>query len=179
MVGFLAGIMLVGMGLLRFGRLVRYMPGLVVVGFTAGIAVSIAIGQINTLLGLWGTDPRLEYVHERIADTIAHLGSIEPASAIIGIVSIVFLVAWQSRPRRVPGALIVVVVATLASSVAGFDVATVATKYGELPRTLPMPTLGFLDPALAVAQLPSAAAIAVLAAVESLLSAVIADGMAG
>ncbi|MDA0302544.1 MAG: SulP family inorganic anion transporter [Chloroflexi bacterium] len=99
LVGFLAGIVLIAIG-----RLVRFMPGLVVVGFTGGIAISIAFGQLNTLLGLSGTDPRLEHFHEKLADTIGHLGSIEPASAAIGIAAIAFLFLWQSRPRRVPGA---------------------------------------------------------------------------
>ncbi len=179
LVGFLAGLMLVAMGLLKFGRLVRFMPGLVVVGFTGGIAISIAFGQLNTLLGLRGTDGRLEYFHEKLADTIAHLGTVEPASAIIGIAAIVFLFAWQSRPQRIPGALIVVVVATAVAKFFDLDVATVSTKYGALPRSLPMPTFAWVDLSLAMALLPSAAAIAVLAAVESLLSAVVADGMSG
>ena len=179
LVGFLAGLMLVAMGLLKFGRLVRFMPGLVVVGFTGGIAISIAFGQLNTLLGLRGTDGRLEYFHEKLADTIAHLGTVEPASGIIGIAAIVFLFAWQSRPQRIPGALIVVVVATAVAKFFDLDVATVSTKYGALPRSLPMPTFAWVDLSLAMALLPSAAAIAVLAAVESLLSAVVADGMSG
>lgn len=179
LVGFLAGLLLVAMGLLKFGRLVRFMPGLVVVGFTGGIAISIAFGQLNTLLGLRGTDSRLEYFHEKLADTVGHLGTVEPASAIIGVAAIVFLFAWQSRPQRIPGALIVVIAATAAAKLLDLDVATVSTKYGALSRSLPMPTLAWVDLSLTMELLPSAAAIAVLAAVESLLSAVVADGMSG
>ncbi|MGE3856318.1 MAG: SulP family inorganic anion transporter [Dehalococcoidia bacterium] len=179
LVGFLAGLMLVAMGVLRFGRLVRFMPGLVVVGFTGGIAVSIAFGQVNALLGLRGTDPRLEYFHEKLADTVRHLGSIEPASAVIGVAAIAFLFLWQSRPRRIPGALLVVVAATAAAQLLNLEVATVSTKYGALPTALPLPTVGWLDPALALELLPTAAAIAVLGAVEALLAAVVADGMSG
>ncbi|MEI7925175.1 MAG: SulP family inorganic anion transporter, partial [Chloroflexota bacterium] len=94
LVGFLAGLMLVAMGLLKFGRLVRFMPGLVVVGFTGGIAISIALGQLNTLLGLRGTDARLEYAHEKLIDSVRHLGTVEPASAIIGVLAIAFLFLW-------------------------------------------------------------------------------------
>lgn len=179
LVGFLAGVILIAMGLLKFGRLVRFMPGLVVVGFTGGIAISIAFGQLNTLLGLSGTDPRLEHFHEKLADTVGHLGSIEPASAAIGIAAIAFLFLWQSRPRRVPGALIVVVVATAAAKLLDLEVATVSSKYGALPTSLPLPTVAWLDIRLAIELLPTAAAIAVLGAVEALLSAVVADGMAG
>ena len=87
----IAGVLLLAMGLLRFGRAIRYMPRLVIVGFTAGIAVSIAAGQINNLLGLTGTDPQLEYFHEKMADSVRHLSSIEPASLAIGLGSILFM----------------------------------------------------------------------------------------
>ena len=177
--GMLAGLILVAMGLLRFGRAVRYMPQLVIVGFTAGIAASIAAGQLNNLLGLSGTDPRLEHFHERIADTVRHLGTVEPTSLAIGIASIAFLGVYQARPRRIPGALLVVVGATAAASLLDLDAVTVAQRYGDLPRSLPTPTLAFFDLGRAIDLLPQAAAIAVLGAVESLLSAVVADGMAG
>ena len=176
-VGVLAGIMLILMGVLHFGRLVRFMPQLVIVGFTAGIAVSIAAGQVNNLLGLTGTDPRLERFHERAWDTVHHLGSIEPASAVIGVASLAFLVAYQSRPRRIPGPLVVVVLATIAVQVLHLDAATVSGRYGALPSGLPVPSLAFLDFGLAFELVPVAASVAVLGAVESLLSAVVADGM--
>lgn len=174
----LAGVILVVMGLLRFGRLIRFMPQLVIVGFTAGIAVSIAFGQVNNLLGLSGTDARLEHFHERLLDTVRHLGTMEPASAALGLGCVVFLFAYQARPRRIPGALLAVVGATAIAQVFDLDVSTVSSRYGALPKSLPTPSLDFFDFGLAVDLLPSAAAIAVLAAVESLLSAVVADGMA-
>lgn len=177
LVGVLAGVMLILMGVLHFGRLVRFMPQLVIVGFTAGIAVSIAAAQLNNLLGLTGTDPRLERFHERAWDTVQHLGSIEPASAVIGLASVAFLVVYQSRPRRIPGPLVVVVVATAAAQLLHLDAATVSSRYGDLPSGLPMPTLAFFDLGLAFDLIPVAASVAVLGAVESLLSAVVADGM--
>lgn len=175
---FLAGIFLILMGLLRFGRLIRFMPQLVIVGFTAGIGVSIAFGQLNNLLGLSDTDAQLVHFHERVADTMRHLGTMEPASALIGLLSVAFLFIYQSRPRRIPGALLVVVGATVVARVLDLEVATVSNRYGDLPTSLPIPSLDFFDLGLAIDLVPSAAAIAVLAAVESLLSAVVADGMA-
>ncbi|MCK9496067.1 MAG: SulP family inorganic anion transporter [Dehalococcoidia bacterium] len=175
----IAGVILLAMGLLRFGRAIRYMPRLVIVGFTAGIAVSIAAGQLNNLLGLTGTDPQLEYFHEKMADSVRHLGSIEPASLAIGLGSILFMGIYQARPRQIPGALLVVVGATIVAQAFDLDAATVSQKYGDLPRSLPRPTLAFFDFTRAIHLLPSAAAIAVLGAVESLLSAVVADGMVG
>lgn len=158
--GLMAGVMLVAMGLLKFGRTIRFMPQLVIVGFTAGIAISIAAGQLNNLLGLQGTDPRLEHFHKRILDTTRHLGSIEPASMALGLASIAFLVAYQAQPRRIPGALVVVVGATLAARVLNLDVTTISARYGDIPRSLPVPSLGFLDFTTAVHLLPSATATA-------------------
>jgi len=179
LVGVLAGIMLILMGVLHFGRLVRFMPQLVIVGFTAGIAASIAVGQVNNLLGLSGTDPRLERFHERVWDTVQHLGSLEPSSAVIGVASVAFLMAYQSRPRRVPGPLVVVVAATIVAQALHLDVSTVSSRYGDIPAGLPLPSLSFFDLGLAFDLIPVAASVAVLGAVESLLSAVVADGMSG
>lgn len=178
LVGLMAGGLLVAMGFLRFGRLVRYMPGLVIVGFTAGIAISIALSQVNMLLGLTGTDPLIAHTPQRVWDTITHLGTISGPSAAIGLLSIAFLFWYQRSRRRIPGPLIVVVVATIAAQALNLNAATVASVYGDLPRSIPTPSFDFFDVWLAFELLPSAAAIAVLAGVESLLSAVVADGMA-
>ena len=74
MVGLLAGLMLIVMSLLKFGRLMRFMPGPVIVGFTGGIALSIAFGQLNNFLAVTGTDPTLEHFHQKLWDTARHLG---------------------------------------------------------------------------------------------------------
>jgi len=96
---------------------------------------------------------------------------------VIGVASLAFLVAYQSRPRRIPGPLVVVVLATIAVQVLHLDAATVSGRYGALPSGLPVPSLAFLDFGLAFELVPVAASVAVLGAVESLLSAVVADGM--
>jgi len=174
----LAGVLLIVMGVLKLGRIIRFMPQLVIVGFTAGIAISIAAGQLNGLLGLSGTDPTVEHFHARMVETASHLGSFSPASVGVALGSIVFLFVYQARPRLIPGPLIVVVGATLAVKFLDLDVATVASRYGDLPRSLPSPSFAFLDVGRAIELMPAATAIAVLGAVESLLSAVVADGMA-
>lgn len=176
--GVLAGILLIMMGVLRLGRIIRFMPQLVIVGFTAGIAISIAASQLNGLLGLSGTDPSVEHFHERIVDTASHLSTVSLASVSIALASMAFLFLYQARPRLIPGPLIVVVGATLVVKFFELDVATVASRYGELPRSLPAPSFAFLDAGRAIELMPAATAIAVLGAVESLLSAVVADGMA-
>ena len=180
MVGLMAGILLIGMGLLRMGRLMRYMPGLVIVGFTAGIALSIAFGQLNTFLAVQGTDPKLEQFHEKVWDTVRHLDTLGLTTPAVGLLSLALLVGW-SRTRRVngvPAPLVAVVAATAVTWAFGIDTPTLASRYGDLPSSFPTPSLGFFEAGEIVALLPAAVAVAILGAIESLLSAVVADGMA-
>lgn len=181
MVGIMAGLALLVMSALRFGRLMRFMPGPVVVGFTAGIALSIAFGQINTLLAVTGTDPTLEHFHERLWDTILHLDTVEWVTPALGLVSLAALAMWPRVPRAsiVPGTLVVVVCATALTWSLGIDTPTLAGRYGDLPGGIPSPSLAFLDAGLVFDLLPIALSVAVLASVESLLSAVVADGLSG
>ncbi len=178
MIGLMAGIMLLAMSALRFGRLVRFMPGPVIVGFTAGIALSLAFGQANNFLGVSGTDPGLEHFHERLWDTIRHLGSIGIPTLGVGLGALLLMLAWQRTLPRIPAVLITVVAATGVTWYFGVDTPTLSSRYGELPRSLPSPGLGFFDLSMTIALLPAAFSVAVLGAVESLLSAVVADGMA-
>lgn len=115
LVGIMAGVLLLALSRLRVGQLVRFVPGPVLVGFTAGIAASIAFGQLNSLLGLRGTDPRLEHFAERAWDTITHLGTMVPATPLLALVCVVALAGWQRARIRVPGALVVVAAATVAT----------------------------------------------------------------
>lgn len=181
LLGIMSGLILVAMWRLRLGRLVRFMPGTVVVGFTAGIALSIGFGQVNSLLAVIGTDPALEHFHEKIIDTVQHLQTVRVGTPLLGLVCVAFLLWWQRAPRKVPGPLIVVVVATLVVRVAGIDTPTIGSRYGALPQGFPTPDINFLRTVrldLLIELLPLAASIAVLSAVESLLSAVVADNMA-
>lgn len=180
LLGFLSGAILIVMWRLRLGRLVRFMPGLVVVGFTAGIALAIAFSQVNTLLAVSGTDPALEHFHEKLADTVIHIGSVRATTPALGLSCIAFLIAWQRVPHRVPGPLIVVIGAAAAVALFDLDTPTLGSRYGSLSAGLPAPDLDFLiaaRPALVLELMPLAAAIAVLSGVESLLSAVVADNM--
>ncbi len=180
MVGMMAGALLLVMSRLRFGALVRYMPGTVIIGFTAGIALSIIFGQVNTFLAVTGTNPELEHFHAKTWDTLQHLGSVGWTTPLVGLASLAVLIASPRIPlvSRVPAALVAVAAVTAATWAFGIDTPTLASKYGELPRELPKPSLGFWDMGMFVDLLQPAIAIAILGAVESLLSAVVADGMA-
>lgn len=177
MVGLMAGLLLLAMSMLRFGRLVRYMPGLVVVGFTSGIALSIVFGQLNALLAVPGTDPTLEHFHQRLWDTAIHLGGISLTTPLLGAAALALLVGWPRVSKRIPAPLVVVVVFTALTWIWRIDTPTIASRYGALPSALPRPSLRFFQPGLIFDLIPAAVAVAVLASVESLLSAIVADGM--
>lgn len=179
MVGLMAGVLLLAMSRLRFGSLVRYMPGLVVIGFTAGIALTILFGQVNTFLGVTGTDPKLEHFHEKTWDTLRHLSSVGWTTPLVGAASLAVLVLSPRVFGRIPPTLIAVAGVTAVTWGFDIDTPTLAGKYGELPRDLPRPSFGFFDAGLLIDLLQPAIAVAILGAVESLLSAVVADGMSG
>ena len=181
LVGLMAGVILVGMSLLRFGRLIRYMPGLVIVGFTAGIALSIGFGQVNTFLAVTGTDPNLEHFHEKFWDTLAHLGSVGTTTPLVGLASLAVLILAPKVKylSSIPAALLAVAGVTAVTWTMGIDTPTLGSRYGALPSGFPAPDFGFLDGGLFIDLLQPAIAVAILGAVESLLSAVVADGMSG
>jgi len=199
----LAGTMLFAMGVLRLGRLIEFVPHPVTTGFTAGIAVVIATLQLNDLLGL-NVDSMPEHFLDRASALVHAIPSAHAPDAAIGALTLGTLVAWPWVTRRIPAPLVGLLVGTTGAAlasrvVAGFDVATIATRFhyqvlgregagipplppiGTLPWTLPGPggqPLG-LSFGLLRELLPSAFAIAMLGAIESLLSAVVADGMTG
>lgn len=179
MVGLMAGLVLVAMGALRVGRLMRYMPGLVVVGFTAGIALSIGFGQINNFFGISGIDPSREHFHARAWDTFRHLETAGVATPVLGIASLALLIVWAHLPRlnRIPGTLVAVVTVTALTWGTGIETPTLGSRYGAIPGGLPTPSLAFFDLGIIADLWPAAVTIAILGAMESLLSAVVADGM--
>ncbi|MEV6106433.1 SulP family inorganic anion transporter [Streptomyces sp. NPDC051940] len=171
-VGFLAGLMLIGLALARAGKYMRYIPAPVVEGFTLGIAAVIGLQQVPDALGV--ARPEGERVLLVAWRAITDFAS-SPDWTALGLslgVAAVMLVGARRRPT-VPFSLLAVVGATLAVRLIGLD----ATPIGDLPAGLPAPSLGFLDPTALSSLLAPAVAVAALAALESLLSATVADGM--
>lgn len=175
---FMAGGILMLMGLARMGRVIQYIPYPVTVGFTAGIAVVILASQLGDLTGIRVQDPPAEFVH-KLRALIESAPGVEPSSAMVGIGSLVVLLIWPRLTRRVPGAFVVVVLMTALVAVFDVPAATIGSRFGEIPRALPAPRLPDLDWELVRDMIQPATAIALLAGIESLLSAVIADGMTG
>jgi len=174
----LAGLMLIAAGLLRLGTLMRYMPQPVIVGFTAGIAVSLFSSQIKDALGLQMERVPAEF-WPRWQAYAAHVGSADALTASLcigGIVAIALMRRW--RPA-LPGFLIAVVVAALAVAFLSLPVATIGTRFGGIPSALPVFDFPVIPFERTFELLPASFTIAFLAGVESLLSAVVADGMIG
>lgn len=174
----MAGAMLIVAGLLRLGTLVKYMPQPVITGFTAGIAVSIFSSQIKDLLGLDIASVPAEFF-ARWKTYAAHIGSLNPHAAGLALATLALLIALRRWRPTWPAFLIAVVAATLATVALHLPVETIVTHFGPIPRELPMPHLPAFDLARMHELLPSAFTIAFLGGVESLLSAVVSDGMIG
>lgn len=174
----LAGLILILAGVLRFGQMIKYIPHPVVTGFTAGIAVIIASSQVKDFLGL--------AIDKVPADFLpkwqAYLGALPSASwATIGVgaIALAIIVVLRKFAPRLPGFLIAVLVSSLAVALLKLPVDTIGSRFPDIPAGFPMPVLPDISLAKINAVLPSAFTIAFLAGIEALLSAVVADGMAG
>ncbi|MEI8406563.1 MULTISPECIES: SulP family inorganic anion transporter [unclassified Kribbella] len=171
-VGLLAGLILVGLAIARAGRYMAFVPASVVEGFTLGIACVIGLQQLPSALGVATPDgDQVAVVAARaVAEFAAHPDWI--AAAIAALVAVAILAGARIRPT-VPVSILAVAAATVLAEVAGLDVA----RIGSLPTGLTAPTLSFIDPSTVVSLAGPALAVAALAALESLLSAAVADGM--
>ncbi|MGZ6040530.1 MAG: SulP family inorganic anion transporter [Phenylobacterium sp.] len=175
----LSGAMLLVLGLFRLGSLVRHIPHAVTVGFTCAIAVTILASQLKDLGGLklHGAEPGT--LIPKLVALAGALGTFNPAAAALGIaVAAVILILRRLRPTW-PGMLIALVAASAANAALGLGVETISSRFGAIPRGLPFPALPHFDGALVLQVLPTALSFTLLGAVESLLSAKVADGMTG
>jgi SulP family sulfate permease len=175
----MAGVILIAAGLFRLGTYIKFIPYPVTVGFTAGIAVVIFASQLKDLFGitLAGKEPG-ELIPKLVALTHGLPTANVPAISIAAISIVLIVVLRRLRPNW-PGLLIAVLVASLAAWAFALPVETIGSRFGGVPRELPLPGLPPFSIAKAKAVLPDAIAFALLGAIESLLSAVVADGMTG
>jgi len=174
----LAGLMLIAAGALRIGTLMRYMPQPVITGFTAGIAVSIFSSQVKDLLGLHMGAVPAEFV-ARWQAYAQNIGSWQPAAVALALGSVFAIVALRRWTPRAPGFLIAVIGATVLAAWLALPADTIGSRFGGIPAALPTFALPHIPFERTRELLPSAFTIAFLAGVESLLSAVVADGMIG
>jgi SulP family sulfate permease len=174
----LAGIILVIGGLVRAGRFIALVPEPVIEGFTVGIALIIAISQLKDLLGLSGANVPADLVNGLPALWVAR-GGISVQALLVGIASIAGIAVLRRLFPSFPGSLLVIAAASAAVVLFGLPVDTIQSRFGALPAGLPPPSLPHISIARISELLPSAFVIAFLAAVESLLSAIVADRMIG
>lgn len=174
----MAGIILCIMGLCHFGSLIKYIPYTITTGFTCGIAVTLFVGQIKDFLGLdMGAVPS-EFV-EKLGAYAANITTTNPVTVAIGVVALVILILWPKVTDKLPGSLIAIIVTTAIVYFAKLPVNTIGSVYGELSSAFPSFHMPAFSYKLVQELISPAFTIAILAGIESLLSAVVSDGMIG
>ena len=178
MVTLMAGGLLILMGVTGLGAAVKFIPRPVTIGFTNGIALLIASTQVKDFLGL--VTPRVpgDFLG-RMRVLLAHIATADWPTVAVGVTSLAVILLLPRLTRKVPGSIVALLLGTAAVALWHLPVATIGTKFGGIPTGLPPFAVPHLRAALILPLLPSALTVALLAAVESLLSAVVADGMSG
>ena len=174
-----SGAILIAVGFLRLGTYIKFIPYPVTVGFTAGIALVIFASQLAPLLGLRLDHPEPGPLLPKLAALFAALPSVNPAALALSALSICTVLAIRRFRPHWPTMLIAVTLAAAATWALGLPVETIGSRYGGIPGSLPTPHLPMLSLERIAAVLPDACAFALLGGIESLLSAVVADGMTG
>ena len=174
----MAGVMLVLLGMLRFGDVIKFIPYPVTVGFTSGIAVIIFSTQVRDFFGL-NADGIPEHFLDKWIYYFQNFSSFDPWTLIIAVFSLIILIIWPKISRRIPAPLLVIIFSTLVVNIFNIPVETIGTRFGEISNSFPPLKIPQISWDLIVKMLQPAMAIAMLAGIESLLSAVVADGMTG
>jgi len=174
----LAGVMLIAMGLARFGSLVKFMAYPVIVGFTSGIALIIFSSEMKDFFGLQMGSVPAEFLGKWSA-YLAHLDAINPVALALSLACLAIMLGWKRISQRIPGSLVALVLSTVVVQLFHLPVETIGSRFGAIPTMLPAPSLPPITLGLVREVFPSAVTIALLAGIESLLSATVADGMIG
>ena len=173
----LAGVFLILMGICRFGSLIKFIPYTITTGFTSGIAVTIVIGQLKDFFGVtYPEGVRPIETMEKLAAFLENIGTVNPAALIVGAVSLAILIISPYIFKKIPGSLIAVIVGILMVKFLPLKVSTIGNLY-TISNALPSFHLPAVNFEIVQAAIPNAFTIAILAAIESLLSCVVADGM--
>lgn len=174
----LAGLMLLAMGFARLGSVIKFVPSPLVTGFTSGIAVIIFSSQVKDFLGLGMGDVPANFF-EKVAAYGRNISTVSTSSLGVALLSLLIIMLWPRVNKRIPGAFVALIVTTALVHLAGIEVDTVGSRFGAISATIPPPVLPRLGIEEWTALVVPAFSIALLGAVESLLSAVVADGMIG
>lgn len=174
----IAGVMIMLLGIFKLGGLVKFIPYTIITGFTAGIAVTIFTTQIGDFLGLSTGKVPGDFIG-KIGAFASVIGTFNPWAFGTALVSLVIVVMWPKINKKIPGSLVALVVMTLVATWFKFPVETIGSRFGSIPTSFPAPTFPSFSLELGRGLMSPAISIAILASIESLLSAVVADGMIG
>lgn len=174
----LAGIILVIMGICRFGSLIKYIPYTITTGFTCGIAVTLFIGQLKDFFGMYIASVPSEFL-DKVIVYAKNISTINLTATLIGLLAVVIMLLWTKVTDKIPGSLVAIVVTTAIAYFAKLPVNTIGSVYGKLNSAFPSFHVPSITMNLIQQMISPAFTIAVLAAIESLLSAVVSDGMIG
>lgn len=174
----MAGIIMVAFGLLRLGTVIRFVPYPLTVGFTSGIAVLIFTSQIKDFLGVQTGELPADFIG-KIAVLGQNLDSVNWGAVGLAAMSVLVTVFWSRITTKIPGSLIALILSVALVPMLGLEVETIGSKFGEIKGAIPAPTIPNLDMDLIIKHIAPAFTIAMLGSIESLLSAVVSDGMIG
>jgi SulP family sulfate permease len=175
---FMAGVLLIVMGVTKLGNAIKYVPYPLITGFTTGIALIIFSSEVKDFLGLHMGSVPADFISKWMAFG-QHISSFSPYAAGIGVVTLGLVLLWPRVTHRVPGSLIAILVTTFAVSFFHLPVETIGSRFGAIPSSLPRPVIPGVSFATIQQLIRPAITIALLGSIESLLSAVVADGMTG
>ncbi len=172
----MAGIILIIMGILKFGSLIKYIPQTITIGFTAGIAVTLVSTEVKDFLALKIENVPAEFF-AKWKSYLTNIGTLNTWSLIIGISCIFIMIFWPKVSKTIPGSMIALIVATIFVKIFNIPVETIGSRFQEISSTLPMPMFPKINMDVINKLFAPSITIAILAALESLLSATVADGM--
>ncbi|MEO5648723.1 MAG: SulP family inorganic anion transporter [Ginsengibacter sp.] len=175
---FMAGIMLIIMGFARLGTVIKFIPHPLIIGFTSGIAVIIFSSQIKDFLGLQMGEVPADFL-EKWSAYFKNMHSISIYAVLIAVATIIIILLWPKISQKIPGSLMAILITTAAVQWLNLPVETIGSRFGIISSSFPMPEIPFVDLTTIKHLIQPAFTIALLCAIESLLSAVVADGMVG
>ncbi len=175
---FMAGIMLVIMGFARLGSVIKFIPHPLIIGFTSGIAILIFSSQMKDFFGLDMGNVPADFT-DKWGSYFKNLTSVNFHAVAIAILTVAIILLWPKLTHKIPGSLIAIIVTTAAMQMLDLPIETIGTRFGSIPASLPMPIFPEIDLATVKKLIQPAFTIALLGGIESLLSAVVSDGMIG
>lgn len=175
---FMAGIMLIIMGLARLGSVIKFIPHPLIIGFTSGIALIIFSSQMKDFFGLKMGAVPADFI-DKWKSYIHYFNTLNIYAALIAAATVLIIFLWPKITHKIPGSVIAIVVTTAAMQLLHLPVETIGSRFGSIPSTFPMPAIPHLDFAIIKDLIQPAFTIALLGGIESLLSAVVSDGMIG